>query len=80
MSELKRIRIFISSPGDVEQERLISERVIKRLYERYNHAIDIEGVFWEHEPLRATDSYQVQITPPSQTCLLYTSPSPRDRG
>lgn len=70
------VKIFISSPGDVEQERVITARIIKRLAERYAHIAEISGVFWEHEPLTATDTFQRQIIPPSKTdiaiCILWS--------
>ena len=76
MANKLEIRVFISSPGDVEQERVIASRVLKRLNEQYSRFAKVEGVFWEHEPLRATDSFQAQITPPSQTdiavCILWS--------
>lgn len=69
------IKVFISSPGDVEQERVITSRIIKRLAERYADKVSLSGIFWEHEPLKATDTFQRQIVPPSQTdiavCILW---------
>jgi len=69
------IKVFISSPGDVEQERVITSRIIKRLAERYADRVELSGIFWEHEPLKATDTFQRQIVPPSQTdiavCILW---------
>jgi len=63
----RTIRIFISSPGDVGQERVIAERVIERLRGEFGGRADIEPVLWEHEPLRATEHFQEQITPPAET-------------
>lgn len=57
--------IFFSSPGDVGEERLIAHRVIDRLRGELAGSVAIEPVFWEHEPLRATASFQEQITRPA---------------
>jgi WD40 repeat protein len=54
-------RIFVSSPGDVSEERAIAEQVIERLAREWAPALHIEPFLWEHEPLRATSSYQDQI-------------------
>jgi WD40 repeat protein len=54
-------RIFVSSPGDVSEERALAERVIARLAGEWTPAIPIEPFLWEHEPLRATGTYQDQI-------------------
>ncbi len=58
---LPTIRIFVSSPGDVYQERVAAERVIKRLRDRYASDAIIVPVMWEHEPLTASRGYQEQI-------------------
>jgi tetratricopeptide (TPR) repeat protein len=58
---LKTLRIFVSSPGDVAEERLIARRVIGRLEAQYGDAIHLEPMFWEHEPLLATASFQEQM-------------------
>jgi tetratricopeptide (TPR) repeat protein len=67
---LKTLRIFLSSPGDVAEERLIARRVIGRLEAQLGDAIHLEPVFWEHEPLEASSSFQDQIVPPSQTDIV----------
>jgi hypothetical protein len=64
---LKSLRIFVSSPGDVAEERLIARRVIGRLNAQFGDALQLEPLFWEHEPLLATASFQEQIPRPSET-------------
>jgi tetratricopeptide (TPR) repeat protein len=64
---LKTLRIFVSSPGDVAEERLIARRVIGRLEAQFGDFLHLEPLFWEHEPLLATASFQEQITRPSET-------------
>ncbi|MBF0585218.1 MAG: ATP-binding protein [Magnetococcales bacterium] len=70
MSELKVIRIFISSPGDVNPEREVARRVIERLNREFSYHFRIEAVLWEREPLIATEHFQTMITPPSETDIV----------
>ena len=64
---LKTLRVFVSSPGDVTEERLIARRVIGRLEAQFGDVLHLEPIFWEHEPLLATASFQEQIPRPSET-------------
>jgi len=64
---LETLRIFVSSPGDVAEERLIARRVIGRLESQYGDVLHLEALVWEHEPLLATASFQEQIPRPSET-------------
>ena len=54
----KIIRIFVSSPGDVGAERVIADRVIRRLQREYRNIIDIEPILWENLPLTPTTTFQ----------------------
>ena len=64
---LRSLRVFISSPGDVAEERVIARRVIGRLDAQFGELIQVEAVFWEHLPLAATASFQEQLQKPSDT-------------
>ena len=64
------IRIFISSPGDVAEERALTRKVIERLQGEFSGRVNLEPIYWEHEPLRATQSFQEQITRPSETAIV----------
>ncbi len=70
------LRIFISSPGDVGQERVIAGRVIERLAGEFGDSVTLDAVLWEHEPMRATSHFQEQIIRPSETdivvCILWS--------
>lgn len=70
------LRIFISSPGDVGQERVISGRVVDRLQGEFAGYAHLDPILWEHEPLRATEHFQSQIMTPSSTdimvCILWS--------
>ena len=70
--ELKPIRIFISSPGDVAEERALTKRVIQRLQGEFSGQVLLDPIYWEHEPLLATKSFQEQIVRPSETDIVVT--------
>jgi tetratricopeptide (TPR) repeat protein len=65
-----KLRIFISSPGDVSEERALSERVFERLGREFAYAVELELVLWEHEPLFGHADFQTQIERPSQCDLV----------
>jgi tetratricopeptide (TPR) repeat protein len=58
---MREISIFVSSPGDVAEERLIAARVIARLAHRFAERAVLKPCFWEHLPLRASASFQEEI-------------------
>ncbi len=62
---LPRLRIFLSSPGDVEQERLRAHLVIQKLAREYARFFSIEPFLWEYEPMLASGHFQDAIDPPS---------------
>src|SRR5271154_5378222 len=74
--KLERLRIFISSPGDVAEERVLANNLIRRLSDEFEQQLRIEPVFWEHEPLLATSTFQKQIPPPRDCevaiCILWS--------
>ena len=67
---MKTLTLFISSPGDVFEERAIASRVIERLQSEYIGRVVLEPVLWEHEPLVATATFQAQIVKPSETDVV----------
>ncbi len=76
MHALKNLRVFVSSPGDVSEERALTERVLHRLGEEYREAVHFEVVMWEHEPLFAHTGFQEQLQRPSLCdlviCILWS--------
>jgi len=72
LKKLSPIRIFISSPGDVAEERTLTRKVIERLQGEYSGRVELEPIYWEHEPLRATQTFQEQIIRPSETDIMIT--------
>jgi formylglycine-generating enzyme required for sulfatase activity len=70
MADVKVLRVFISSPGDVRPERLIAERVVRRLGQEFAYHLAVEPVLWEREPLIASQHFQENITPPRDTDIV----------
>jgi tetratricopeptide (TPR) repeat protein len=73
---VRKLQFFISSPGDVCEERALASRVIERLQSEYMGRIALDTVLWEHEPLVATATFQVQVVKPSESdvviCILWS--------
>jgi WD40 repeat protein len=71
-----KLRVFISSPGDVSEERALSERVFQRLGAEFADRVMLEVVLWEHEPLFGHTGFQEQIERPSRcdlvVCILWS--------
>ncbi len=65
-----RLRVFISSPGDVGEERRLAGRVLDRLALEFQGRVRLEPLFWEHEPLRATATFQEEISLPSESDVV----------
>jgi hypothetical protein len=59
----KTIKIFISSPGDVVEEREMVVRVIENLRSRYEGKLFLKAVRWEDMPLQADTSFMEGIDP-----------------
>ncbi|OQA33315.1 MAG: Serine/threonine-protein kinase pkn1 [Betaproteobacteria bacterium ADurb.Bin341] len=70
MANQPTYRIFISSPSDVNPERLVAQRVVERLDREFAYHFRLEPVLWEREPLIATEHFQTMIVPPSQTDIV----------
>ncbi|MDC0361016.1 hypothetical protein OAN80_04525 [Alphaproteobacteria bacterium] len=74
--KLQDISIFISSPGDVGEEREIAARVIKRLAYEFQARAKLRPILWEYQAIVSTDTFQKQISRPSEAdivvCILWT--------
>ena len=72
----QKLRIFVSSSGDVVLERNLAVQVVERLQGEFAPRVEIETIRWEDRPLWATESFQPQIIPPSETdiviCILWS--------
>ena len=69
MAKLK-LRVFLSSPGDVGDERRMALRVMERLQGEFAALLQLEPIVWEHEPVRATSTFQQQIPEPAKSDIL----------
>jgi hypothetical protein len=73
---VQTLRIFISSPGDVQPERLYAERLIKRLANEFSDRVALDAYFWEYEPMRLSENFQQQIEPTPNfdvvICILWS--------
>ncbi|MGO9933456.1 MAG: hypothetical protein ACLPV8_16825 [Steroidobacteraceae bacterium] len=61
----QRLRIFVSSPGDVTAARQIAALTIERLAQDYARFFHIEPYLWEFEAMVASGHFQDSIEPPS---------------
>src|ERR1700722_13279206 len=61
----QRLRIFVSSPGDVLAAREVAAQVIEKIAQDYARHFAIEPYLWEHEPMLASGHFQDAIDPPS---------------
>lgn len=70
------MKIFISSPGDVDKERRLAERLLERLAREFAGRVAIEPFFWEYEPMRHDRNFQDQIPATTQfdliICILWS--------
>jgi CheY-like chemotaxis protein len=62
----QNVRVFISSPGDVIPERVMTKHVITLLNEEFAGKVFMIPILWEEEPLVASDTFQAQIEQPSK--------------
>jgi hypothetical protein len=58
---MKTIRILISSPGDVHQEREKARRVVNTLQRDFEDKMALQLIAWEDMALSAADPFQVGI-------------------
>lgn len=72
---MKRVRIFVSSPGDVAAEREKAREIFDRLQLEFSGLLEIDPYYWEHEPMFLHADYQSNIEPPSKfdvcVCFLW---------
>ena len=60
-SFMTTLRIFISSPGDVAEERAKARQVIEQLQRQNGSGLELIPVLWEDLPLQADSSFQEGI-------------------
>jgi tetratricopeptide (TPR) repeat protein len=64
------LKIFISSPGDVGEERRRAAIVISRLRREFARFFDLSAVLWEYEPMLSSGHFQDIIEPPSTADIV----------
>jgi len=62
----QRLRIFVSSPGDVTAAREIAAQIIEKVAHEFVRFFAIEPYLWEYEPMLASGHFQDSIDPPSK--------------
>jgi WD40 repeat protein len=62
---MQKLRIFVSSPGDVKAAREIAALTIERLAQDYARFFRIEPYLWEFEAMVASGHFQDSIEAPS---------------
>ena len=62
---LRPLRIFVSSPADVPEERLRADLIVDKLSQDYSRFFNIVSYRWEHEAMLASQHFQDAIEPPS---------------
>jgi tetratricopeptide (TPR) repeat protein len=64
------LSVFVSSPGDVAEERALAGRAFRRLANEFADVVVLKTILWEHEPLFAHTGFQPQLPRPSQCDLV----------
>lgn len=84
-NQAKKITVFISSPGDVIPERRVVKKILENLNREFSGKLLLLPILWEEEPLLASETFQSQIHPPSETDIYVGifwsrlgSPLPKD--
>ena len=70
MDAKKLIRVFISSPDDVAEERRRAALVLGRLKRDFARFFELSPVLWEYEPMLAAGSFQDVILEPAKTDIV----------
>jgi hypothetical protein len=66
----QRLRVFISSPGDVPDERLRADLVVDKVAQDFGRFFSFDTYRWEHEPMLASGHFQDAIDPPSKADIV----------
>jgi eukaryotic-like serine/threonine-protein kinase len=66
----EKLRIFISSPGDVSEERRRAALVISRLKREFFRFFELSAALWEYEPMLSSGHFQDVIEPPSAADVM----------
>src|SRR6478672_152929 len=69
-SGIRTVRVFVSSPSDVDLERQRVDRVAERLNQLFAERVHIKTVRWEHKVFAAHAGFQAQISPAAECDLV----------
>jgi hypothetical protein len=58
---LRAVRVFISSPSDVQDERAKAREAFERLQTDFNGYLRVDPYLWEEKPMQAHTGFQAQI-------------------
>jgi hypothetical protein len=73
----RRVRVFVSSPGDARFERARLERVIERLNGEFQDTARLSAIRWETEFYKAHKTFQAQIPEAAQCDVVVAIFRPR---
>ncbi len=65
-----KVRIFVSSPSDVDHERALLKEICERLRQEYLSYFEIQAVLWEEEALTADRNFQDGILRPADCDIV----------
>ncbi len=65
-----QVKIFVSSPSDVEHERAAVKDVVERLAQEYLSYFSLQAVLWEEEALTADRTFQAGLTQPADCDIV----------
>ena len=60
-----QVRIFVSSPSDLDHERALTRSIIEALAQEYLPYFKVQAILWEQEALTAAQSFQAGLVRPS---------------
>jgi len=66
----REVRVFVSSPGDAQFERMRLERVTERLNGEFQGTVHIVPIRWETEFYKAHQTFQAQIPEAAQCDIV----------
>ncbi|WP_295394530.1 hypothetical protein, partial [uncultured Thiodictyon sp.] len=60
-----QVRIFVSSPADLDHERGLIKDIVDQLAQEYLPYFKLQAVLWEEEALTAAQSFQAGLARPA---------------
>ena len=70
MRKPEPLKVLISSPGDVDEERRRAALVLGRLRREFQRFFDLSPILWEYEPLLASGHFQDCVEEPSAVDIV----------